>query len=76
MKETVGPASTLFNQDTLWGATLNGTLTVGPWQIHFPALSFSELITEPILGRRFMEQYVLTFDTSNHRVQLTRVETR
>ena len=74
--ELLGPASTLFNQDTLWGATLNGTLTVGPWEIHDPALSFSELTIEPILGRRFMEQYVLTFDTSDHRVQLNRLETR
>ena len=72
----LGPASTLFNQDTLWGATLNGTLTVGPWEIQDPALSFSELIIEPILGRRFMEQYVLTFDTSNHRVQLNQLERR
>ena len=73
--ELLGPASTLFNQDTLWGATLNGTLAVGPWKIQDPALSFSELIQEALLGRRFMEQYVLTFDTSNHLVQLTQVET-
>ena len=68
--EFLGQASTLFNQGSIWVATLDGTLAIGQLKIQDPVLDFSDLSREVFLGRPFLEQYSVTFDTRNRRLQL------
>ncbi len=68
--EFFGEGSTLFNQGKIWLGTLSGALAIGHLKIQDPVLDFSDLFEEALLGRPFLEQYVVTFDLRNRRLRL------
>lgn len=69
-----GVISSLFNRSPLWTASLDGFLRIGQREILYPVTDFTGLTNEAILGRPFLEQYVLTFDTVHQRLQLRSLE--
>ena len=69
-----GVISSLINRARLWTSTLDGILRIGRIKILYPVTDFIDLAKEGILGRPFLEQYVLTFDTLHLRLQLRSLE--
>ena len=62
-------AQTLFNQLMLQQARLAGRVRLGEFEVWHPVLEFNDLLSDVILGNRFLEEYVVTFDTAGARVR-------
>jgi predicted aspartyl protease len=66
----IGRMATLFGEEDLYEATLNGDMTIGMLLWRDPVIRFSDLLDFPNLGRDTLAGCRLTFDQSRDRVRL------
>jgi Aspartyl protease len=64
----VGQARTISGPFDIFGAQLNGDVTVGPRTLKDPQLDIVERFPRANLGYRFLRDYAVTFDAKNGRV--------
>lgn len=67
--QVVGQARTISGPMDIFGAELNGDVTVGPRTLHDPQLDIVERFPRANLGFRFLRDYAVTFDAKNGRVE-------
>ena len=64
--------ATLFREVDLLEAPLRGGVWVGSTELREPTLRFADGFDEALLGRRILENLVVTFDQRNKRVRVER----
>ena len=64
-----GRARTLFNEMQLQRARLAGRVRLGRHDAWHPELEFNDLLDDVILGRHFLEEHAVTFDSARARVR-------
>jgi CubicO group peptidase (beta-lactamase class C family) len=68
----VGHARTANNEFDIKAAELNGDVRVAGWSQSHPMVDVVDFFPMANLGSRFLRQYVVTFDTLNKRMSLTK----
>ena len=68
----VGRARTTSNEFEIKEAPLKGSLLLGRHEIAGPTITFADIFREANIGSRLLQQFTLTFDQKNARVQIKR----
>jgi hypothetical protein len=69
--EVVGRARLVSGEVKVWRGQLKGTFRLGATVIESPDIEFLESVPYGNLGYRFLRNYSLAIDASNHRIQLS-----
>lgn len=69
LKET-GTARTVNNTLKLYGANLNGTLTIGSHSFDHPPIVFNDVLPIATIGYQVLKDFTITIDQKNLRIQL------
>lgn len=66
----IGRMATLFGEEDLYEATLDGDLVIGPLRKRNPIIRFSDLLGFPNIGRDVLAGCRLTFDQKNRLMRI------
>lgn len=70
--QVVGHGRTVGNEFDIYSAPLKGEVHVGAITLTDPRVDFVDLFPNANLGFRFLKDYVVTFDSANHRVRFVK----
>ena len=65
----LGHARTLFNEFTIYGAKVKGPVTIGGMPIEVPLIEMHDLFPFGNIGLRVLQNYRVTIDQKNRRIQ-------
>jgi hypothetical protein len=69
--EEIGRARLVSGELKVWGAKLNGSVTLGKFSFENPEVEFLESVPVGNLGYRFLKAYAVSIDSKNKRIQFS-----